>query len=486
MNWRSQKAPVIVGAVLILGLALYTAVYRSSPGELTAAHNEVAGSALITSCNKCHAEKNVATGCLKCHAEIQTQLKRANGYHAFLLKGKPTECASCHSEHNGPEFQMINKVSWGHQEPSAFDHAHVKFRLSGKHQGLECNACHTEKNHAPIALPDFPKKIRKTTFLGLQQDCVSCHRDPHSGGQTTNCEACHDQKKFRPAVGFNHNKFFPLVGGHAKLKCEQCHAISSSDKNPKRSPFSIFGPVRGKTCRACHESPHRVDWKTRCETCHKGNDPSWATGFKRMTVAQHSFTSFKLVKPHDRVSCAKCHKDGVAFDQKPRPAARCELCHDDPHGGEFIKAHPRCTDCHGLSSFRPSKFRVQDHTIYPLIGGHEKASCQSCHRFPKGSKVRQYKGTTRVCADCHRDVHVGQFRQNGVTKCDSCHNSPISWKKLSFNHNKQARFALDEAHANIACAECHPQVTLKNGVKIIQYKPIRSRCEDCHSMEELR
>ena len=487
-DWRS-KLPIVFGTAVIVGLGAYISLFKSSPGELSDAHQRVAGSAFISDCNKCHLHKDVPAACLRCHAEIKEELAQSKGFHSQLLSGKKTECAHCHSEHNGKQFNLVNSTSWGGKDPAkTFKHTFTNFRLTGKHDAVACGDCHV-KNAKIFSLAEFSKYPRKSTYLGLSQECVSCHKDPHAGGKITDCEKCHTQAAWKPAPGFDHDKFYPLRDGHAAVSCSKCHTAA-----PGATVTSVnFGPVKGKSCRDCHATPHKTDWKLACGACHTDRAVPWGLASKRLTSAQHDAAGFRLQNPHAKVSCAKCHDPALPYAKRyvsllvpgrPRLQNSCESCHKDPHAGQFLAKHPRCLDCHSDKSFKPSRFGVKEHApIYPLLGGHARASCASCHvRDPKLSTVR-FSGSPRDCASCHKDPHVGQFRgASGVTRCEACHEDVSSWRTVVFDHDR-ARFKLDAAHKGVACKECHPTVQLPGGRRIVQYKPVRSACSDCHDIK---
>lgn len=470
----------------------YVTLYRSSPGDLAKAHAAVAGSPFITDCNKCHANKELTPNCLRCHTEIQGQLQARHGYHDFLMKNKKPDCVPCHSEHNGSEFQLINKVSWQNQDLKKFTHPGVDYRLNGKHLDLACEACHSRKGQKPFALPKFPKNRRALTYLGLDQVCGSCHKDPHAGGLAEACAKCHGQAAWKPAPDFNHDKFFPLKGGHDNLACKQCHPLPGPHAERVKTQAFPFDRVTGRTCQECHANPHRTRWVEGCEACHKANDLKWSVADVRMPAAQHAVAGFRLSSPHNKVSCRQCHTPELSFDKKyPNPKnpgynrweRSCEGCHRDEHRGQFIKKYPRCIGCHSRTAFKPSIFSAKDHKTYPLIGGHLTAACNTCHVMDRRTGVRQYVPTPQACALCHKDIHYGQFRKpDGTTRCEDCHQSALSWTKLVFDHNTQSRFKLDQAHAKVACKECHPRVTVQ-GIQLIQYKPLRMKCRDCHDFD---
>jgi hypothetical protein len=496
-----RSIPLIIGSLLILGLVAFVFIHRSSPGDLAKAHAAVAGSPLIMDCKKCHAAAGLTSGCLRCHTEIQDQLKAHKGYHDYLAKAGKTECAKCHSEHNGAEFALVNKASWEGKDLKTFTHPQVIYRLTGAHATLACEKCHTTKNHVPYSLPKFKKYPRNDTYLGLQQVCMSCHADPHAGGKAWNCTGCHNQRHWKPAPLFNHDKFYPLRGAHAIISCSKCHVPSHlARKSPATKWAVAFGPTKGKRCIDCHTSPHHVKWVEGCEACHKGFDKTWRDADWRMTKLEHAETGYRLIPPHAKVKCLDCHgpdMPGVPFNVRyPNPRSPgydrrerdCEGCHKDEHRGQFVSKYPKCILCHTLRGWKPNNFGVQMHnkTSYPLIGGHATAECNKCHIKEPGEKQRRYVHTPRECSVCHKDIHFGQFRkENGKTRCESCHISTVKWATLIFDHETQSRFKLGEAHKKVACKECHPMVSSINGVQLVQYKPIKSKCSDCHGLDEL-
>ena len=253
-----------------------------------------------------------------------------------------------------------------------------------------------------------------------------------------------------------------------------------------------FGPVKGKSCRDCHANPHKTDWKLDCRSCHTDRAVPWSQAARTLTKAQHEAAGFRLAKPHDKAACAKCHDPALPYAQRyasallpgrPRSEAACETCHKDPHAGQFQPRRPRCADCHGATAWKPSKFGLPEHAAsYPLQGAHAKAQCALCHvRDLKLGAVR-FSATPKDCASCHRDAHVGQFRSAaGTTRCEDCHRDASAWKAGAFDHDR-AKFKLDAAHKGVACKECHPTVGLRDGRKVVQYKPVRTACADCHEV----
>lgn len=485
---KHRLAPLVFGLLAVAAAAAWMSLYRSSPGDLSAPHAAVAGSSYVGDCRKCHAPKGLAAGCLSCHAEVSSQLQAKSGYHGKTLAARAAECGKCHSEHNGREFKLVNKVSWGGAEPKSFDHGHVAFALKGRHAALACADCHRKKA-PPFSLPAFASTRRAETFLGLSQDCVSCHADPHQGGKITDCARCHSQDAWKPAPGFDHDKYYPLRDGHASVACVKCHSSAGG----ARAAAVAFAPVKGRSCRDCHATPHKTDWGLACGSCHGERALPWAGAASRLTRAQHAAAGFRLEKPHEKTACAKCHDPRLPYAQRyvsllvpgrPRTEGSCESCHRDPHAGQFLARRPRCGDCHGDKAFKPSRLGVKEHAaFFPLAGPHAAAACASCHVADAKLGAVRFAGAPRDCASCHRDPHVGQFRgPSGRARCEDCHSDPSSWKTPAFDHDR-ARFKLDAAHKGVSCRECHPLVPLKDGRRITQYKPVRTGCADCHDLK---
>ena len=101
---------------------------------------------------------------------------------------------------------------------------------------------------------------------------------------------------------------------------------------------------------------------------------------------------------------------------------------------------------------------------------------------------------------CIRDsAHGGQFAAHGRTDCGACHDSTSEWSAGAFDHDRDARFPLEGAHAEAACAACHkpepalaelqaqlpapPPGSAAPGFDPARYKPLGTLCTDCHAIE---
>jgi len=392
--------------------------------------------------------------------------------HAVWMSptGTSKDCAKCHSEHNGVDFQLV------HWEPSreAMDHDKTGFALTGKHAGVACEKCHrTEYIPAPARAGILVKDLNRT-YLGLSRDCVSCHTDEHRGQVGKDCARCHSADGWKPARLFNHaTSKYPLTGAHVKVPCAKCHLTVADAK-----PFVKYTGLSFAKCTACHTDPHKSSFTQPCQSCH--NTTSW----KQIAGLQgfdHSKTKYPLLGKHKTVACEDCHRRGDFKVQMP--FADCMDCHKDYHGGQFLKraGGAECAVCHTVDGFKPSTFTVKDHeaTKYPLEGRHVQVACDKCH-LPKG-EATVFKITQIQCKDCHEDIHKGQFaslpHQN---RCESCHDlRGFKPARLALARHNETRFPLQGAHIAVLCAECHKPVPTGSPTPV-KYRFDDRSCTACH------
>jgi hypothetical protein len=534
--------PIAVGA-LGLTLALLPAVARSqiSPGRLSRAHASLEGSGKCLECHE--AGKGVAADkCLACHKALKQRVAAGQGLHArpeyrdcktchvehqgleyelvwwgkqgkqgfdHALSGQPlvgkhariacqechktrsylgaaTTCASCHKDEHRGQFggracsDCHRQEAWS--PAPGFDHARTEWPLTGRHAAIGCEKCHVARRRDP-ANPALTYRVFRAV---AGRDCASCHEDTHRGRLGHDCTSCHSTASWRGSVKtaqFDHAKTaYPLTGRHATVACERCHV-------PGR-------PLRLKhdRCTDCHADAHGGDLARRadggrCESCHD------VSGFRpaRFGVEDHAKTAYPLTGSHLAVACDQCHRPvpagrpGAALPFHFR-STRCLDCHKDPHRGELsrIVAKGGCEACHRVESWRQVAF---DHgqTKYPLAGSHLRVSCTGCHGTGAAAQANAVGGPSRLrfvgvpvaCAGCHRDPHEGQFAGAAdASSCERCHTTDTV-KASRFDHDRDATYRLDGAHARLACAACHRTET-RGATKFVRYKPLPTTCGGCH------
>jgi hypothetical protein len=388
---------------------------------------------------------------MKCHV-------RREGETAVLFKGiAHSGCQNCHTDPHRGAFQDVkfrgscetchNTGGWKNNRPEAnFDHKLTRFPLAGKHAAISCATCHKSTDfHKPIA----------------HERCRDCHEDPHRNQfADRDCAACHTDTDFKPSRFDTeaHQRVFPLEGKHTALRCNTCH--------PPEGRGAVY--VSGKrACAQCHPDRHAGEFSAapianRCDVCHTVN------GFQPATfnVSHHTSTRFPLTGKHESIACAQCHKPD-APTRYHFATLTCNGCHSDPHRTSLA-----CETCHITTAWKSALPFDHSITRFRLEGQHAMLTCAQCH-VP--SPVPRFAGTESACASCHlpKDPHGGQFQTPGrATDCGKCH-TVSAWKLESFNHDR-ARFTLDIAHRNVACAKCH------KGEPVRTYRGTSLECVKCH------
>lgn len=444
---------------ILLMITAYPAMSQISPGELSNAHSDLEG---IMNCTECHVlGKNVSNNlCLACHEGLKSRIEHQEGYHASgEVMGK--ECASCHSEHHGRNFDMVRF------DQAAFRHQLTGFELTGQHTRIDCRKC-----HQPDFIVDADLKKNKNTFLGLDRDCVGCHEDVHRQTLKTDCASCHDTEAFAPAARFDHNEAqFLLKGRHREVACIRCHP--KEQQNGKE--FQRFTGIDFQHCTSCHEDVHDNKFGRNCAECHSEESFHVASSLNQF---DHRMTGFDLLGKHQRVDCRKCH---VSNFTNPLPHSRCTSCHTDYHKKEFAVngRNPDCAECHTVNGFNQSLFTLEQHNAgaFPLEGGHLATPCFACHKKSTRWSFRNIGGR---CVDCHEDIHAGYIdsRYYPGQRCENCH-VVESWKENHFDHN-QTSFVLAGAHERQDCMACHGPDDQNPAHRYENFKEVSMACVSCH------
>jgi hypothetical protein len=478
MNIRKMNIKVKFHFALIFSflalLSSYNCLFAQlSPGDLHKSHANLEG---IENCTKCHdVGKQVAPSkCLSCHVILREHINNNKGLHA---NPEYRQCEKCHVEHHGRDFDLIY---WKNGQKN-FDHKKTGYMLEGKHAELDCRSCHKPVNISNQNLFEERKKNLKTTFLGLNTECLSCHHDEHRGQVGKDCLNCHTMKGWTPPENFDHSKTdFRLTGKHLQVACQKCHQSIVDNRFPTDKSYLKFKLTRFSQCVNCHRDPHTNKFGQVCTTCHN------TVGWYRVNRANfdHNRTNFPLKGRHQFVQCEKCHSPGKPL--KGLKYSRCMGCHSDFHQGQFVKrsSGSDCGECHTVDGFVPSTFTIAQHqnTDFILQGAHLAIPCIACHKQTVGSygkKTIQFIFTFKDCQNCHNDPHGGdadKFIKKGG--CVYCHNTE-SWKTITFDH-KQTGFALMGRHADITCGSCHKSVDRTSIAVRLKLAGLSTVCQDCH------
>ncbi len=310
--------------------------------------------------------KHRPLACEACHTQGRLQIDAA--------------CVSCHQQDDEHDGQLGNQCNLCHTtndwEEVTFDHNDTAFPLTGKHNEITCEACHTDENDGQ-----------------LDSSCISCHRkdDIHEGAYGDQCATCHATDNWE-RISFNHSTQtqFPLTGKHTTLTCDQCHV--SAD-------FTDLDPA----CVSCHlkDDKHQGAFGPRCEDCH--GTSRWDD-----VIFEHTLTNFPLLGAHLSVSCDQCHVSG----QYAGTPTECVACHPEPesHAGLF---GTDCIQCHTSTSWTPAL--LPDHTFPLNHGSPTILACNVCHD--------QNNYTAYTCYNCHEHTPANirnEHLEEGITNYEDC------------------------------------------------------------------
>lgn len=212
---------------------------------------------------------------------------------------------------------------------------------------------------------------------------------------------------------------------------------------------------------ALSHSHQDLDRMTRCASCH-----DFGAGAR----------GFKCLDCHVEIQRRIAGKLGFHARAYNSSAGQtdCARCHVEHNGGKIP-----------LVRLDAKKFDHRAETGYPLEGAHARLACQSCHnaqKIPASARGeikvkdlnRTFLGLARGCTSCHASPHDAGFGAN----CVSCH-TQAAWKPApGFSHSR-TKFALNGAHASVACEKCHPAPA---GQKVAHFTAVPfGSCKNCHA-----
>lgn len=401
--------------------------------------------------------------------------------------GLSSACLSCHADQHREQLSddCANCHWFDRWKPATrFAHEQTAYPLTGRHAQVACKQCHHQlAAGANTAEPPI------TQYRGIKHEqCGDCHKDAHAGRLGNRCTECHSTDGWQSvkAANFDHDRTrYPLRGLHASVKCEQCH----NGRNPSQTQ------LRFAYCQDCHQDFHKGAFAGRrqggaCEECHS------VSGFRPadFPLVRHDSTQYPLRGAHRAVPCDQCHrttKTGRSGYVFTFASMRCLDCHRNPHRDQVDKwvAAAGCEGCHRVGAWNEVAF---DHskTDFPLAGNHRTTSCISCHH--DDSKIAagkvSFNKPARQCESCHHDIHEKQFAQSAHADgsgCDRCHTAD-GWRPVRFDHQRDARFALDGAHARVPCKSCHFKTAARaDGSMYVLYRPLDTTCVSCHAKGSL-
>ena len=418
--------------------------------------------------------KHIDVDCIECHP-----MTTRNDYEfQEFVDIAFNDCVACHDDpHRG---NLAGRCDQCHTETSfetfigqnSFNHDVTNFPLRDSHSSVSCFDCHSPNTS--------PENVFQDQMGIAENQCVSCHDDPHDSSLLNECASCHSARSFTDFIGrgrFNHNVTdFTLKGKHQTIDCFACHENI-------RDPKLIFQDQTGiaeNDCISCHEDVHNNKFGTNCAECH--NETSFSS-MNDMSLFNHDLTDYPLEGKHQEVEdCKQCHTTGRYLEEID--FSECKNCHTDYHRGEFAEngVSPDCIDCHSLQhGFEYSLFTVEQHqeTVFPLEGAHIATPCFACHVSEEEDRWT-FRNIGTDCIDCHQDIHEGFIDKKFYpsNNCTACHVNE-SWAFVNFDHNL-TEWALEGKHLEVDCRECHFEMSANGDTYTQIFKDLEYDCISCH------
>ena len=316
-------------------------------------------------------------------------------------------------------------------------------------------------------------KDANRTYSGLSRNCVTCHEDKHKGQLGANCLQCHNTQDWKDARSFDHSKTkFALTGLHRQVTCQKCHA-PGADGVPK------YVGLKFDRCAACHNDPHRGEFKQGCESCH-----STSTWKQSSFVAQfdHSKTKYPLAGKHlevrlrrlssrrrlqdpHRPQCLRRLPQARSTQRAVPGAGRRRTLRILPLGGRLQTSEifRRRSQSHGVSF--AGEARRSGLREVPCAG-------RPRHRI-QDQNVRLRRPATRTYTATSSPAHLTSIVANSATT------RPRSTLRDSIlARHQQTRFVLTGSHVAVACIDCHKPA--ESGRSALYHFDVLN-CTTCHA-----
>lgn len=184
------------------------------------------------------------------------------------FKNTATTCVSCHKDEHlgqvGKECQTCHSIEVAKFGVVGFSHDKTSFKLTGKHQPVECVKCHKKETGA---FPSEPGTAVR--FKGVAKECRGCHTDVHIGQFQSGCDTCHSPETFKIASYKHLNRSLAsfFVGRHLKASCAACHKPVTG-VFPGGTGTATSFRIDAK-CVSCHTDVHRGSLGSNCIECHR-------------------------------------------------------------------------------------------------------------------------------------------------------------------------------------------------------------------------
>lgn len=312
--WTAFAMLGLVTASAVLFLRFDETTFFSS-GPVAAAHAK-----WEKKCVTCHPSwgvqpVNATCGTTDCHANVLQVNVR-----------KQDDCAACHSEHRGRNFNLVGdatrcwacheatfskRLAWQHyqqiasfnissaapsplalplhnerqalqlhvpQQETGLIFAHAAHAKSSKQE--DCQTCHQPLPGTVI------NALGAARAFPSHEECIRCHvevgdREPETANAraSTQCRKCHvreGNKVTRPSRSLSYVQF--SHDNHKTTDCVVCHFPISNEDRYRPGLRSVVYPLPMEACLSCHKEQHATVSCLDCHRAHHSSTPASRTG----------------------------------------------------------------------------------------------------------------------------------------------------------------------------------------------------------------
>ena len=299
--------------------------------------------------------------------------------------------------------------------------------------------------------------------LGLLFACIiaTCAVAATPGLDNASCLGCHDGKKGKLEVPGNDGKPRALKsvapepfakGVHAKMQCVACHTdITDNAETAKSHLRDSAKPLAKTNCATCHEAL----WA-------QAQKDGKATEKPRLGVVVENIEDYK-----------KSFHARVNVDDKTRPNASCD-------------------DCHDTHSFNVPPANSPDRAQWRLS---ISATCgETCHTDQLEAytdsvhgqeAIKKKNAKSAVCSDCHTSHAIGNssgdpFKLAISVQCGNCHEENLKSYKATY-HGKISTLGYSYTAKCYNCHGSHEIIKVDDPLSKVHVDNRMKTCRSCHN-----
>ncbi len=311
-----------------------------------------------------------------------------------------------------------------------FDHASHTAALGSD----GCQACHPAGDDGAVSFK-FKRQQELTSEAELMEhyhyNCMSCHEQRGSAGQSTGpltCGDCHVEQDAGRSLRDEMRFDYSLHGRHSQAesdKCESCHHVYNEQKQAleyQKGAESACADCHGERDEGSNPSLGNASHRA-CVGCHIDRaeksgktGPQYCTGCHDAADKQQNVEKLAKIPRIERDQPKTVWIDSEAGEMAAVPfdhigheplTTSCSSCHHQTLGA--------CDECHTLRGSEKGEGVTAENAYHALQSKHSCVGCHAQHTEDKG------------CAGCHHSLELPPAE----SACATCHTGKPSAPVMS-------------------------------------------------------